>query len=135
MPIIQNKTKMKISIRFYQTRKVKGNEVTSHLFNEVIADEKRSTRAIIHGVCNRFEKMSEIINDSKAKMVWSKSIPFNVSITIEGREHINSENLGRFNIRTSASTKKAHELRSGLLTALEMNMLMDEDKLELPIVQ
>lgn len=109
--------------------------MTSHLINEASVLDHRSTKAIIHGVCNRFEKMSKTINNSTAKMIWSKSIPFNVSITIEGREHIDSKDLGRFHIRTSASTKKAHELRSGLLTALEMNMLMDEDKLELPIVQ
>lgn len=126
---------MNVSIRFYQTRKMKGQEVTSHLINEVTADEWRSTKAIIHGVCNRFEKMSDIINNSESKMVWSKSIPFNVSITIEGREHIDSKEFGKFHIKTSASTKKAHELRKGLLTALEMNMLMNNDKLELPIVK
>ena len=125
---------MQISIRFYQTRKVKGQEVTSHLINDVTTSKVRSTRTIIHGVCNRFEKMSKVINDSDAKMVWSKSIPFNVSITIEGEQHIDSKDLGKFHIKTSASTKKAHELRQGLITALEMNMLMDNDKLELPIV-
>ena len=125
---------MQISIRFYQSRKVKGEVVTSHLINEVSTSDTRSTKSIIHGVCNRFEKMSKVINKSESKMIWSKSIPFNVSITIEGREHIDSKDLGRFHIKTSASTKKAHELRDGLLTALEMNMLMESDKLELPIV-
>ena len=115
---------MQITIKFSQTRRVKGQEVTSVLFTKSANLRKeRDIHALIHMGCNSFERLAKVLNNapSNARMVWSKSIPFNVEIIQDGVAVVNTDDLtAESGVRFKVNVKNASDARVNLILAADI---------------
>lgn len=111
---------MKLKFQFTQVKMVNKVETPQSFFTEHEVSTNKDVDACIHAACNKFESVANVILNSNSKtFVWSKTKPFEITVTIDGKTVVSTEKLKTISgVKLALSLKNADMARNSLFSAI-----------------
>lgn len=111
---------MKLKFQFTQVKMVDKVATPQSFFTEHVVRTDKDVDACIHAACNKFEDVAKVILNSNSKtFVWSKTKPFDITVTIDGKVVVSTEKLKTISgVKLALSLKNADMARNSLFSAV-----------------